>query len=231
MGSIKGIVFDVDGTLVSLRASVGSLYAEALGQHGLALDPAMLDRAVSEVWPTFEAVYLNSSGGYATNPAREVMVWLEFVQRVLEKGAPQLAGRIDVLTAVYSFFARAETRVCVPDSGKVCAALRRRGIVVVAATNNDLRTKAVLRELGLDCDLSQIVTAGEIGWKKPNRRFFEEVAERAGLAPEELLHVGNSRQYDQLAAQDAGMQSLLFDPRCEANEEQVSRLVQILDRV
>ena len=209
---ISVVVFDVDGTLLSLRKGLGELYAEALKGCGYDVDSSTLEGAIRAVWRSFEAEYLNEAEAYRSTPAREVLMWFEFVRRVLQRVRPEIASDSKALEAVYSFFARGESRILATEAQSVCQQLRDRGIAVYAATNNDLRTTRVLGDVGLLPLLSAVFTAGELGWKKPSLHFFERVAQRCGAPPEAILHVGNSYELDVAPPRALGIQAVLYDP-------------------
>ncbi len=224
MSGAQAVALDVDGTLVTLRASVGELYSEALQGCGISLSPAVLNVALARAWQSFETEYLNSQANYATSVPREVILWHEFVRRTLESCEAGLGERRELLAAVYSFFARGASRRVVPGALETCRALAAAGIKVIAATNNDIRTKQVLDELGLSSSLTCVVTAGEIGWKKPSPKFFEAIARMVAVPLDEMLHVGNSRRLDVDAARQAGMRGLLYDPEGAGGVDALSDL-------
>ena len=53
--------------------------------------------------------------------------------------------------------------------------------------------------------------SGIEGVEKPNPRIYEIALERANVAPEEALHIGDSMRKDYLPAKSIGMQALLLD--------------------
>jgi HAD superfamily hydrolase (TIGR01509 family) len=58
--------------------------------------------------------------------------------------------------------------------------------------------------------LKHVVVSGEVGLMKPDPRIFQLAAERAGLAPAELLFVDDSRRNTDAAAA-LGFDVHLFD--------------------
>jgi FMN phosphatase YigB (HAD superfamily) len=57
----------------------------------------------------------------------------------------------------------------------------------------------------------------DIGYDKPDVRFFEEALRRANLLPNEVLMIGDSMTTDILGAQNAGIEALFFDRRNNAS--------------
>ncbi len=224
MRGIKAVVFDVDGTLVALSRGIGDLYSEALRSCGVHLSPEVLQARIYSAWRNFEGDYLNVRWDFATNPAREMLLWHEFVRRVLEDCQPGLGSRGDLISSVYSFFAAGSSRSVMPGALEACRGLRDKGLLVVAASNNDARTRQVLNELGFGSSLSLVVTAGDLGWKKPSPRFFEAVSQRIAVSPDKMLHVGNCARLDVAAARQVGMNALLFEPGKPTSEGVIGEL-------
>ncbi len=59
--------------------------------------------------------------------------------------------------------------------------------------------------VGLGAYFSHSISARECGFAKPDPRIFHLAAGRLGLAPEQVLHVGDDPGMDVLGALDAGM--------------------------
>jgi len=68
--------------------------------------------------------------------------------------------------------------------------------------------RAILAESGLDRHFSSIVVSEEIGLRKPRPEIFARVADALGLAPRELLHVGDDLRADVGGAARAGMRTV-----------------------
>lgn len=226
---IRAVVLDIDGTLCSLTHGVGTIYHKLLRAQGLESDKTSLEAAVRHVWSAFRDTYLNVAQGYQTTPEREREVWFEFVQRVCEAAHLPYGGDPLVVASVYNAFAsRAYRRV---ESGAVefLRQARERGLTLVAASNNDSRSKVMLNELGLDLYLSDVVVAGELGWKKPSPNFYNSLAKRIGLEPSRILHVGNDRELDVEAAQRSGFAAVLYAPHGKTSLASIDSFVELAE--
>jgi FMN phosphatase YigB (HAD superfamily) len=207
---IKAVVLDIDGTLCSLTKGVGEIYAELLAAKGHLVEVPTLREAVASEWRSFEPLYLNEAQGYQTTPAREREVWCEYVRGVLVRVGLSAASRDELVGYIYSAFATKNHRRVAEGASEFLVKARHHGIRVVAATNNDERSKSVLRELGVLENLSGVLTAGELGWKKPSPRFYKTLEDRMGVEPSGLVHVGNSVAFDIDPALQAGWRAILF---------------------
>lgn len=71
----------------------------------------------------------------------------------------------------------------------------------------------------MDCDLEMFGLAGyfdakiyssEVGYRKPHPRIFYHAAEKMGLAPDEMIYVGDRYRVDMLGSRYSGMHPVLF---------------------
>ena len=72
---------------------------------------------------------------------------------------------------------------------------------------------ADVRRLGLDRYFSIIVSADEVGLSKPHPAPFVTALERAGVEPQQAVHIGDHPGDDIQGALDVGMHTLWFNPQ------------------
>lgn len=210
---IKAVVLDIDGTLCSLTKGVGEIYAELLQARGLPSDPATLSTAAREEWGRFQDYYLNTEHHHQTTHHREREVWLDFVRRVLARAGLPYGASLEVVTSIYDAFASGNFR-CV--EGGVVEFLENAhgaGLSLVAASNNDERSKITLRELGIAQHLNGVYVAGDVGWKKPSPHFFKAVESHLKMDAGQILHIGNNYRLDVEAAHRCGWSAILYNPK------------------
>jgi HAD superfamily hydrolase (TIGR01509 family) len=209
----KAIVLDIDGTLCSLTQDVGTIYHELLRSRGLESDGAILQKAVRRVWGGFRDTYLNTAEDYRTTHDREREVWLDFVRRVCAEANLSYGADPEVVEFVYNSFASRAYRRVEAGASDFLHRARQRGFTLVAASNNDVRSKVTIEELGLGEYFTQVVVAGDLGWKKPSPNFYAAIAENLRLDPHAIVHVGNDRELDVEAAQRYGFRAVLYAPK------------------
>lgn len=73
---------------------------------------------------------------------------------------------------------------------------------LVALSNGN----ADVHRVGLGAYFSASVSAREVGVAKPDRRIFEAGAQAAGVAPHDVLHIGDDAHLDAVGGMAAGMQ-------------------------
>jgi REG-2-like HAD superfamily hydrolase len=228
MRPFKAVVFDVDGTLCSFSTGLGDVYAGVLAAHGVHGDPQLLNQSLKRTWSGFQDRYLNTADQYHTSPEREREVWLEFATKVLEDAGISPVGREHLVEEIYRSFSSPQGRTIEPGAVECLQALRSSGVVVAAATNNDIRTKEALNALGLAQYLDVVFVAAELSWKKPSPRYFETIAARLCVEPVSLVHVGNSLELDIVPAQKSGWSAVLYDPRGKGEEPRVGSLADLV---
>jgi len=93
------------------------------------------------------------------------------------------------------------------------AALRRLGsnYRLLALTNGN----ADLEKIGIRHFFHDVITAVNAGAAKPSRQIFDVACDRAGVSPDEVLHVGDHPEIDIRGAQQAGMRTAWVNRRGE----------------
>lgn len=210
---IRAVVLDIDGTLCSLTHGVGMIYYNLLRERGLVSDSSNLEAAVRQVWPGFQDTYLNTQNNYRTTHAREREVWLEFVRRVCDAAHIPHGRDHAVVEFIYDAFASRAYRRVEPGALDFLRRAHAEGLILAAASNNDLRSKVTVRELGLDVYLSRVFVAGDLGWKKPSPNFYDALSAHIAVPPANILHVGNDRALDVEAAMRRGFSAVLYAPK------------------
>jgi putative hydrolase of the HAD superfamily len=71
----------------------------------------------------------------------------------------------------------------------------------------------LLTELGVRDRFAVLVVSGVEGVEKPDPRIFRLAAERAGVAPERCVYVGDDPALDVAPAASVGMRPVLIDRR------------------
>jgi HAD superfamily hydrolase (TIGR01509 family) len=78
--------------------------------------------------------------------------------------------------------------------------------------------RAVLRSTGIHDHLSTVVISDEVGIRKPRREIFDAVVDSLGMAPREILHVGDQLSADVSGAAAVGMRTVWLT-RCVADPD------------
>lgn len=95
----------------------------------------------------------------------------------------------------------------------VLAEARRRGLALALVSNLASPYKQPVDRLGLAPHFDALVFSCEVGLAKPDVAIFEHAAARLGLAPHELVMIGDSRHDDVRGALAAGIPAIHIDRR------------------
>lgn len=110
-----------------------------------------------------------------------------------------------------------------PHGEEIVHRLQEMGIRQYVVTNGTVTTqRRKLHHLGLDAIFIKAFISDEIGYEKPNVKFFEPVWEELGHCPvEEVLLVGDSLTSDMLGANNAGIPCCWYNPQRAINDKKV----------
>jgi FMN phosphatase YigB (HAD superfamily) len=73
-----------------------------------------------------------------------------------------------------------------------------------------------LQRVGADKYFSGIFLAKEIGYEKPDKRFFTTIIEHLDLPPSSIVMIGDNYEKDCMGARQAGLKTVFYNARQEA---------------
>jgi len=213
MGFPKLITFDSTGTLITVRGSVGAIYAEGAAEFGFDFVPDELDESFLRVFGRQSKRHPNF--GFPNLPAREW--WRQVVFETLGLGESE--HPVDVLEGLFEHlwvtFTEARAWVVYPEVNETLTALKQQGARMGVISNFDERLPTILKNKGLAGYFDFILCSRVFGAEKPDAAIFEEALKSAKCRPEEALHIGDSKK-DYLGARAAGMRGLLLNRKGES---------------
>lgn len=197
--NIQAVTFDVGGTLIKPWPSVGQVYAEVAAKNGQpGISPVLLDERFAAAWRDLENFHHGRDE------------WSALVDRVFE-GLTQQPPSALFFPELFDRFAEPDVWQIFDDVKPAIDALASLGINLGVISNWDERLQPLLERLGLRKYFETVVVSCEIGFSKPSPVIFEHAARKLGLAPEFILHVGDSTRDDLRGAESAGFQARLIE--------------------
>lgn len=203
---VKLVLFDLDGTLLPMdqdefmKAYMGTM-AKKLAPHGY--EP---EKLVPAVWNGVKAMVMND--GSRTN---EDAFWDMFCEVFGEK------AREDA--PIFEDYYQNEFQTVKGSCGydekakQIILKLKEKGYRVVLATNPlfpSIATESRIRWAGLEpADFELFTTYENYHFCKPNPKYYLEILEKIGVAPEDCMMVGNDVTEDMMT-RDMGMQVFLL---------------------
>lgn len=211
---MKAVLFDLDGTLLPMdqdkfiEAYMGTM-AKKLAPHGY--DSKVLGNGV------FAGIKsMVGNDGSVTN---EEAFWKAFSGIVGE----HVKEDLPIFDDYYRNEFQSVAEVCGYDkrAKEIIDYIREKGYQVVLATNPlfpSIATESRIRWAGLDKEDFVLYTTYEnSSFCKPNPKYYLEILEKIGVAPEECLMVGNDVTED-MVAEALGMKVFLLTD-CIINKE------------
>jgi putative hydrolase of the HAD superfamily len=212
---IRGIIFDVNGTLIDIltdegderiyraighflsyqgiylhRGAVRGLYEQILDQQRRASTEAHYEFDAVQVWRDFLA--LNPAAATALPPGKRTQLPL-------------------FLAEMYRGISRRRLRLY-PQVKVVLDELRSRFKLAVLSDAQSAWARPELRAVGIESYFDPIVISGDYGFRKPDRRLFEAALAGMGLEAQEVVYVGNDMYRDIFGAGQLRIRTVFFAP-------------------
>jgi putative hydrolase of the HAD superfamily len=203
----KVIFFDAGGTLFRPFPSVGAVYARVAGQHGVTVEPEVVEKAFHQHWHSRNG--LSTLAGLSSEKIERDW-WYALVRDVFGN-----LGEFDdfdgFFQELYELFARAECWRLFDDTLPTLEKIRGAGYRMAIISNWDHRLFSIVEQLGLSGFFEQVIASSVVGVAKPGKRIFEAGLKAMGAFPEESLHIGDSLEDDYHGASRAGLQAVLLN--------------------
>jgi FMN phosphatase YigB (HAD superfamily) len=106
-----------------------------------------------------------------------------------------------------------------PAAAAAIRILHGRGLRLVLAANTRRRLatrRETLARAGIADCFAMLLLSGELGFGKPDTRFYQAVLAAAGCRPDQVLFVGDRADYDVASPLEHGMRAALVDRECRA---------------
>jgi putative hydrolase of the HAD superfamily len=210
--SERWLVWDATGTLIVPRRSIAEVYAEVHASTVGGLTPALTadeirPRIAKAIAVGFEQ-HAASTHRAVTDEANERRRWKQIVSEVF----PSLdAKRLDTaFESLWEYFSQPDAWCAAPDSQRVLATCRAMGYRSVIGSNFDDRLRRVVGGLPELSSIERIFTSAELGYSKPDVRFFRAIETRLQVGQSRLSMIGDDPTNDLHGAQGAGWRSLLI---------------------
>jgi FMN phosphatase YigB (HAD superfamily) len=198
---IRAVLFDVDGTLYRQPP------LRVLMAGELALAPWLQHAPwnVPRLWTTLSAFRQVREDLRALGQAHEPLSRLQYTRAATRAAVPVDEMEAAVEEWIYRRPLKYLPKVVRAGTSDVLTSLVNRGVKVGVFSDYPTRDKLEAMGLRTQVSLELEATAEAINAFKPHPRGLELACERWGLAPREVLYVGDRPDVDALGAARAGM--------------------------
>jgi putative hydrolase of the HAD superfamily len=209
---LKGIIFDINGTLTDIHTDEGYEEIYRAISHFLTYRGIYLHRwEVRDVYfQIMDEQRLLAGEKYPEFDA--VGIWQAFLRRYLpkSKGKPKSSDPTPrFLAEMYRGISRFRLALY-PEVKAVLDELRPHYQMAVVSDGQSAWAEPELRAVGLDGYFSPVIVSGDFGYRKPDRRLFHAALSAMKLTPEQVIFVGNDMYRDVYGAGRLGMKTVFF---------------------
>lgn len=203
----RALLLDAMGTLIGLRASVGTTYAAVAADYGLRLDPAALDRAFGAAYRAAPPLAFAGLAGAELERAERDW-WSQRIAAVLRSVGEEEGGPPELHRHLFNLYADPGLWRVYDEVPDALSRWRAQGLRLAVVSNFDQRLERLLEALGLLRWLDVVILSSRAGAAKPSPRPFQLALEQLGLSPGQAWHIGDSPE-DEVGARAAGLPCVL----------------------
>ena len=204
------IFFDAGGTLIEPVEPVGMIYATIAADYGIEADPLNLQERFQRLFPLQPKLAFAPDLPFEETVRCETEWWRRLVREVFaEEGSFPLFD--EFFEILYRLFETTEAWRLIDGVDSTLSALSDHGFILGVVSNFDTRLFSILKEFGLLDRFSVVHVSTMWGAAKPDPEIFRTTLQVMGLAPEAVVHVGDSWREDVEGPLAAGMRAILLD--------------------
>jgi putative hydrolase of the HAD superfamily len=199
---------------------VGGIYSQVAARHGVDAPAEILNERFEQAWRPMKKV----------GSSIEKEWWRELVKRVFEPY--RVPDGDQFFNDLYNSFREPSAWRLYPDVMETLNALHAKNIRLAIASNWDERLPSLLDAFDLTRHFEKRFISYELGFSKPDLRFFQHALTSMRADPLECAHVGDDPEEDIKGAESAGMRAYLINRKKKpTNSRMVSDLTELLLRL
>ena len=208
--AIKGILFDLYGTLIDIETdeSMEEIYrgiAHYLTYHGIYLHRWEVRDRYYQIMKQQKELCGEKC------PETDVeAIWNAFLRQEGIKGAPARRKMALILAQLYRGISRKRLQLY-PDVKRVLDELRPAYRLALVSDAQPCYALPEIKALGLDGYFDPVIISAPYGFRKPDRRLIEKALDIMKLTTAEVICVGNDMYRDIYGANRLGIKTIFVD--------------------
>jgi putative hydrolase of the HAD superfamily len=216
---VRWILFDAVGTMIFPDPPVAEAYLAVGERFGSRL-------SIDEIGQRFSiALERGFAGGCETSEVNERRRWRSIVCEVISD-VPENVD--EVFEQLWLHFAQPQQWRLYEDVAPTLNQLRLRGFQLGIASNFDGRLKSIVSgQAGLSA-CETVFVSSDIGYAKPDARFFRTIQEWLEVEPAQIALVGDDEICDVRAATAAGWRAIHLDRSSPLRDGAIQSLAELL---
>jgi putative hydrolase of the HAD superfamily len=220
---VKGIIFDVNGTLTDIQTNewhddVYRIMSNLLSYQGIALEP----HAVKDLY--FQIMKEQRAARDGSHPEFDAIDIFRTIitqhSTDFTRGLP--TQKLEQLPILLAETYRAASRFRLQPYPGVVDTIRhlhQKYHLAIISDGQAAYTIPELNAVGLSGYFDPIIISGNFGFRKPHERLFTAALSAMKMEPSEVLFVGNDMYRDVYGAQRLGMKTIF----CKSNQGMVEK--------
>ena len=203
---IKGLIFDLNGTLIDIFTSESDweIYrttANFLDYHGVSIAP---DRLKEEY---FSLLKRQKKESFEEFPEFDAATLFEDI--IARYGSKDVTAVPRECAIVFRAAGRYKLELY-DGVAEVLENLSKSFLMAAVSDGQKIWAIPEMRSAGLDKFFKNVVISSDYGFRKPDPRMFAMVLEKMGLEVQEVIFVGNDMYRDIYGAHHLGMKTVFF---------------------
>ncbi len=219
MTKFKVVLFDLGSTLIYSKDPWPPIYEQADRELLKVLQQSGIPLEIKSFSSEFET-FLDSYYAARTSPIEKTT--FSDLKEILEQKGYQDAPAYVMRTALDAMYAITQQNWYIePDAIPALQTLREQGyrLGIVSNTSDDQNVQKLIDRWELRPYFETIITSAGCGIRKPDRRIFQLALNHFGVAPEQIVMVGDTLEADILGANQMGFYSVWITRRVQIPEE------------
>jgi len=208
---IRGIFFDVYGTLIHSNSSIYvSPYSHLMADQNLS------EIQIAEVWSIL-----------MTNSLPSIRDAASIIENFSGVG---VVSEVAINKAESDLVEHLESMVVMDGVHQVLSDLIEEGYLMVLVSNLCSPYKRPIRELGVENLVQECVYSCDVGYLKPDPKIFKLALEKINMAASQVIMVGDNEEDDIAGGVAAGIKGILIDPMSVSGMRSIRELPGVLRR-
>ena len=208
---IEIVFLDAGDTILYPHPSFSEIFVRVANDHGYPIEPSDVDEVRGRIAPHLVDIAEDSGageGGVSLSEEKSRLFWTFLYRRFLEELG---IGDDSMVDALFEVFSTTSTYRLFDDVLPALRDLGSRGYRLGLISNFERWLEEMLVELEVGHIFDVAVISGIEGVEKPDTSIYLRALEKAGVAADAAVHVGDSPGLDVVPASSVGMRTVLLD--------------------
>lgn len=225
----RTILFDVGGTLIHPKPSVGHIYALGAQKFGIDISPETAQQKFLEAWTKVKDNWQEPLC-YGTTESEAQHFWYQVIYETF-KGDLNDQGSRNLFAFLFDYFCQPEVWDTYNDVISNLNDLRAQNIKLGILSNWDVRLSSLLKAMNLLSYFHYSFISYQVGFEKPDLRYFQFALDQMKVEPEQVLYIGNDYEEDYLPATSIGIQCFLINRKDHKKIDPHAATISTLDEI